>query len=146
MFLICVFQNERFNRFLWFLAYQINNINNNGTLRKCYLFSCCVREGFSTFERFEHSTGTRPFNWGKLDSIATRLRERAVTSLEVRDQTTNWYSKGKLNFGSNSVYSCTRSVPLLTNVIGDVIKKSVQSNLLIYDFYNHWRQKNTIEI
>ena len=74
-----------------------------------------VTEGFSTFERFEHSTGTRRFlklsiNWGKLDSIATRLRERAVTSLEVRDQTTNWYSKGKLNFGSNSVYSCTRIV------------------------------------
>ena len=37
MFFICVFQNESFNRFLWFLAYQINN---NGTLRKCYLFSC----------------------------------------------------------------------------------------------------------
>ena len=74
----------------------------------------CVKEGFSTFERFEHSTETRRFNsrltgW-KLDSIATRLRERAVTSLEVRDKTTNWYSKGKLNFGSNSVYSCTRSV------------------------------------
>ena len=34
---MCVFQNERFNRFLWFLAYQINN---DGTLRKCYLFSC----------------------------------------------------------------------------------------------------------
>ena len=60
-----------------------------------------VTEGFSTFERLEHSTGTRRFNYrltgGKLDSIATRLRERAVTSLEVRDQTTNWYSKGKLN-------------------------------------------------
>ena len=37
MFLICVFQNERFNWFLWFLA---SSINNNGTLRKCYLFSC----------------------------------------------------------------------------------------------------------
>ena len=60
-----------------------------------------VTEGFSTFERLEHSTGTRRFNYrltgGKLDSIATRLRERAVTSLEVRDQTTNWYSKGNLN-------------------------------------------------
>ena len=30
-------QNERFNRFLWFLA---SIINNNETLRKCYLFSC----------------------------------------------------------------------------------------------------------
>ena len=37
LFFICVFQNKRFNRFLWFLAYQINN---DGTLRKCYLFSC----------------------------------------------------------------------------------------------------------
>ena len=37
LFFICVFQNKRFNRFLWFLAYQINN---NGTLRKCYFFSC----------------------------------------------------------------------------------------------------------
>ena len=33
----CVFQNERFNRFLWFLA---SIINSNGTLGKCYLFSC----------------------------------------------------------------------------------------------------------
>ena len=37
MFLICVFHNKRFNRFLWFLA---SLINNNGTLRKCSLFSC----------------------------------------------------------------------------------------------------------
>ena len=37
MFLICVFQKERFNRFLWVLA---SLIKNNGTLRKCYLFSC----------------------------------------------------------------------------------------------------------
>ena len=37
MFLICDFQNERFNRFLRFLACLKNN---NGTLRKCYLFSC----------------------------------------------------------------------------------------------------------
>ena len=34
MFLIRVFQNERFNRFLWFLA---SLTLNNGTLRKCYL-------------------------------------------------------------------------------------------------------------
>ena len=37
IFLICVFQNEKFNRFLWFLA---SLINDNGTLRNCYLFSC----------------------------------------------------------------------------------------------------------
>ena len=36
-FLFAFFQNKRFNRFLWFLAYQINN---DGTLIKCYLFSC----------------------------------------------------------------------------------------------------------
>ena len=35
---------------------------------------------------------------------------------------------------------------VIDDVIGDVIEKSLQSNLLIYDFYNHWRQKNTIEI
>ena len=37
IFLICVFQNEKFNRFQWFLA---SLINDNGTLRNCYLFSC----------------------------------------------------------------------------------------------------------
>ena len=36
MFLIRVFQNKRFNRFLRFFA---SLINNDGTLRKCYLFS-----------------------------------------------------------------------------------------------------------
>ena len=36
IFFIRVFQNERFNRFLRFFA---SLINNNGTLRKCYLFS-----------------------------------------------------------------------------------------------------------
>ena len=54
-----------------------------------------MTESFSTFERFEHSTGTLRFNsrlrrggrGEKLDSIATRWRERAFTSLEVRDQT-----------------------------------------------------------
>ena len=35
-FLIRVFQNERFNRFLGFF---VSLINNNGTLRKGYLFS-----------------------------------------------------------------------------------------------------------
>ena len=35
-FLIRVFQNERFNRFLRFFS---SFINNNRTLRKCYLFS-----------------------------------------------------------------------------------------------------------
>ena len=73
------------------------------------------------------------------------LRERAVTSLEVRDQTTNWYSKGLLNFGSNSVYSSADQTAItrlghgeiIDDVIGHVIEKSGQSNLLIYDFYNH---------
>ena len=37
MFLIRVFQNERFNRFLWLFA---SLINNDRTLRKRYLFSC----------------------------------------------------------------------------------------------------------
>ena len=37
MFLNCVFQQEQFNRFLWFLA---SVIKNGGTLRTCYLFSC----------------------------------------------------------------------------------------------------------
>ena len=36
MFLIRVFQNERFSRFLQFLA---SLTNNNGTVRKCYVFS-----------------------------------------------------------------------------------------------------------
>ena len=40
MFLICVFQNERFNRFLRFLA---SLKNNNGTLRKCYLFLVSIK-------------------------------------------------------------------------------------------------------
>ena len=37
MFLNRVFRQERFNRFLWFLA---SLIKNSRTLRNCYLFSC----------------------------------------------------------------------------------------------------------
>ena len=36
MFLIRIIQNERFDRFLRFFA---SLIENDGTLRKCYLFS-----------------------------------------------------------------------------------------------------------
>ena len=79
--------------------------------------------------------------------MATHLRGRAVTSLEVRDQTTNWYSsrKNRTKLGSNSVYSSADQTAItrlghdeiIDDVIGDVIEISVQSNLLIYDFYNH---------
>ena len=54
MFLICVFQNERFNRFLWFLA---SLINNNGTLRKCYLFSCRYKNHVHTISRHKNYIG-----------------------------------------------------------------------------------------
>ena len=37
LFLSLVFQQERFNWFLWFWA---SLIKNGGTWRKCYLFSC----------------------------------------------------------------------------------------------------------
>ena len=83
-------------------------INNTG--KKYKLKARCDGRFFHFRTILTLSTLKLSVNWGKLDSTATRLRERAVTSLEVRDQTTNWYSKGKLNFGSNSVYSCTRSV------------------------------------
>ena len=44
IFFIRVFQNKRFNRFLRFFA---SLINNNGTLRKCYLFSCRYKNFWS---------------------------------------------------------------------------------------------------
>ena len=49
-------------------------------------------------------------------------------------------------FFSGSTLTRVGHGEIIDDVIGDVIEKSVQSTLLIYDFYNHWRQKNTIEI
>ena len=34
----------------------------------------------------------------------------------------------------------------ILDVMGNVIEKSVQSNLLIYDLNNHWKQKSTIDM
>ena len=62
-----------------------------------------MTESFSTFERFEHSKGTLRFNsrlrrgggGGGLDSIATRWRERAVTSLVDCEQ--SFFSQSSLS-------------------------------------------------
>ena len=34
----------------------------------------------------------------------------------------------------------------ILDVMGNVIEKSVQINLLIYDLKNHWKQKSTIDM
>ena len=63
-----------------------------------------VTEGFSTFERYEHSTGTGRFNsrlTGETRLNCNSLAGKSCHFSWVRDQTTNC---------SNRVYSYTRSV------------------------------------
>ena len=39
-----------------------------------------------------------------------------------------------------------RSNAVNAEIDNAIERQSIETSLLIYDFYNHWKQKNTIEI